>query len=93
MECQTKNIGGTTMTKDYCEKCGVKLTEANRSKSYRNRCKQCVAAYEKMRRKERLCSESKRSEIKKELEEFVKQKAEKYGLTTAQFKSLLKQRS
>lgn len=43
------------MTKDYCEKCGVKLTEANRSKAYRNRCKRCVANYERekrLRRKE-----------------------------------------
>lgn len=29
--------------KNTCEVCGVKLTEENRSKSYRNRCKSCVA--------------------------------------------------
>lgn len=29
--------------KEKCEICGVALTDANRSKSYRNRCKACVA--------------------------------------------------
>ena len=31
------------MKKNNCVICGVELTEQNRSKSYRYRCKQCVA--------------------------------------------------
>ncbi len=31
------------MSKKNCEICGTELTDSNRSKSYRNRCKECVA--------------------------------------------------
>jgi len=36
--------------KENCEICGCALTDANRSKSYVNRCKQCVAAGTKAKR-------------------------------------------
>lgn len=36
---------------EYCEVCGEELTAGNRSKSYRHRCKKCVAELTKERRR------------------------------------------
>ena len=38
------------MKKTNCEICGCELTDAKRSKSYKNRCKKCVAAETKEKR-------------------------------------------
>ncbi len=80
------------MTKDYCEKCGVKLTEANRSKSYRNRCKRCVATYEKEKRQERLFPMEKRAEITLDIANFVMKEAKKFGVTVEQVQSMIRQK-
>lgn len=61
------------MTKDFCEDCGVKLTDSNRSKAYRNKCKQCVANNERRKRNQRI-ENSKRESVKS-----IREKAEEYG--------------
>jgi len=47
---------------EYCEVCGEELTAGNRSKSYRHRCKKCVAELTKERRRE---AKQKKNNLKK----------------------------
>lgn len=84
------------MNKQNCEICGVELTDANRSKSYRNRCKSCVAKRTAAKRAESkgtpktkaqqrteqiLQSVEKTKEIEDDVVRFIRHEAMRAGVT------------
>ena len=83
------------MEKDVCQLCGAELTELNRSKSYRKRCKSCVAKQTAEKRaKAKEIKKASPEEIMKTIEadviRFIRHEAMRVGVKQDQVIKVIK---
>ncbi len=87
------------MRKNNCEICGVELTEQNRSKSYRNRCKLCVSQMVAEKRHEKKMDKllgPKRDNIKfvhiaEDVDRFIRHEAMRENVSQDEVKEVIRE--